>query len=262
MLDVDATISAIAANPLATVFLFDFDGTVSPIVEHPADARPHPEVVALVRELVERLGRVGIVSGRSISFLAEQLPIPGLAYAGLYGLETREPGGERRIDPRVEAYLDVVETAAVEAEARLPGVLVERKDGVSVTMHWRMTPERAAEIKAVATELGERLGLDAPQRGRMAVELRPPVPVDKGTTVRAMIDGYDVAVFAGDDAGDLAAFDALARAEADGVVTHGIRVGVMSTDAPEALAASVDFVVDGPEGFVAFLRSVVAGLRE
>ena len=44
----------------------------------------------------------------------------------------------------------------------------------------------------------------------MAVELRPPVAIDKGDAVRALVEGFDVGAFAGDDTGDLPAFAALA----------------------------------------------------
>ena len=50
-----------------------------------------------------------------------------------------------------------VAAAADEADARLPGVLVERKAGVSVTLHWRTAPERADEVHAVAADARARL---------------------------------------------------------------------------------------------------------
>jgi trehalose 6-phosphate phosphatase len=163
----------------------------------------------------------------------------------------------RRLDERLEGYAPVVEEAAREAQRRLPGVLVERKAGVSVTLHWRTAPEQEAEVRGVAAELSARFGLDAPQRGRMAVELRPPVGIDKGTAVGALVDGFAVGCFAGDDAGDLPAFAALAGAERAGRVERAVRVGVLSPEAPDGLRQAVDVVVDGPDGLVSLLARVV-----
>ena len=44
----------------------------------------------------------------------------------------------------------------------------------------------------------------------MAIELRPPIDVDKGDAANALIAGFDVAAFVGDDTGDLPAFAELA----------------------------------------------------
>lgn len=256
MADVDATISLLCAQPARTALFVDFDGSLAPIVDHPADAVAHPDAAAVLAAAAAVLGRVAVVSGRPVDFLAERLPAPGVLLAGLYGFETLVDGA-RRLDPRAVAHARAVALAADEAEARLPGVLVERKAGVSVTLHWRTTPEREGEVRALAAELARRHGLDAPQRGKMAVELRPPVPVDKGTTVDALIDGFAVAAFAGDDAGDVPAFDAITRARADGRLEHAVCIGVLSDEAPEELTARADVVVAGPGGLVALLRAVV-----
>ena len=73
---------------------------------------------------------------------------------------------------------------------------------------------------------------------RMAAELRPPIPMDKGTVVEELCDGLDVAAFAGDDAGDLAAFDALDRLEATGRLVGAVRIAVASPEGPPELITS------------------------
>jgi trehalose 6-phosphate phosphatase len=80
----------------------------------------------------------------------------------------------------------------------------------------------------------------------MAREFRPPVEVDKGTVVRALVDGMATGVFAGDDAGDLPAFAALAAATAAGQLGRGFRVAVSSPEAPPEVLANADIVVEGP----------------
>ena len=214
MLDAAATIDALVERPTATVILADYDGSLAPIVDRPEDAVALPQVTEVLESLVGRVGRVGIVSGRPVEFLAARLAVPGLVYAGLYGMEQMFDG-ERRVDPRVVPFVAAVAAAADEADERLAGAIVERKAGVSVTLHWRTVPERADEVLAVAADLGARHGLNE-LRTRYAVELRPPVAIDKGTAADALIEGFSVAAFAGDDTGDLAAFAALGRAVDDG----------------------------------------------
>jgi trehalose 6-phosphate phosphatase len=251
-------IDALVEHPSETVILADYDGSLSPIVSRPDEAVPLTEAIDVLDELVDRVGRVAIVSGRPVEFLAAQLPVRGLAYAGLYGME-QLTGGVRRVDPRVVPFLDAVAAAADEADTRLAGVIVERKAGVSVTLHWRTATDRADEVLGVAAELARRHGLTE-LRTRAAVELRPPVAIDKGTATDGLIDGFSVAAFAGDDSGDLAAFEALGRAAADGRIARACRIGVRSPEMPDALPAAVDCLVDGPPGLIALLAGVVSRL--
>jgi trehalose 6-phosphate phosphatase len=259
VLDVAATIDALVDRPSDTVLLCDYDGSLAPIVDLPDDAVALPEAIEVLGALVGRLARVGIVSGRPVEFLASRLPVPGLRFAGLYGMEVLVDG-ERQVDPRALPFADAVASAADEADARLPGVIVERKGGVSVTLHWRTAPDRAQEVLDVAANLARRHGL-AEWHSRFAVELRPPVAIDKGTAIDGLITGFGVAAFAGDDTGDLAAFAALERAAADGRLTRAVRIGVQSAEMPDALPDAVDVLVDGPAGLIELLRSVAHRLE-
>jgi trehalose 6-phosphate phosphatase len=254
VVDVAAIIDALVERPLETAILVDYDGSIAPIVDRPQDARALPGAIDALDRLVGRVARVGIVSGRTVEFLAGRVPVAGVILAGLYGMELLV-GGDRQVSPLVAAYGPAVRSAADEADRRLPGIIVERKAGVSVTFHWRMAPQRADEVIDVAADLARRHGL-AQWRTRFAVELRPPVPIDKGTAVDVLTDGCSVGVFVGDDIGDLPAFDALANAERSGRLRRALRVGVRSSEMPDELAAAVDCLVDGPSGVVALLDAV------
>ena len=235
------------------MLLFDFDGSLSSIVDHPGDARPLPGVVAVLERLSRRFGRVGIVSGRPVAFLAEHVPVAGLALVGQYGIESMIDGVVA-VDARTAPYVAGVAAAAEAAEAQLPGIVVERKGTTAVTLHWRMASEREPEVVAVAVALADRYGLDVPHRGRKAVELRPPVPVDKGAAVVTLIDGFRVGAFAGDDLGDLPAFEALGDATRTGALEDAIRIGVTSAEMPVEFAGTVDAVVAGPTGLLELLE--------
>jgi hypothetical protein len=137
-------------------------------------------------------------------------------------------------DPRVEPYLARVEEIAVAATHELPGLLVERKAGVAVVVHWRRRPEMADQAAAWVARAAARTGLEL-HPAKMAAELRPPVPVDKGTVVEELGDGLVAAAFAGDDVGDLAGFDARDRLERDGRL-HTLRIAVRSAEEPRGWA--------------------------
>jgi len=93
----------------------------------------------------------------------------------------------------------------------------------------------------------------------MAIELRPAVAVDKGTAVRELVLGAPgtargpasalrALLVAGDDLGDLPAFDAAAALVAEGHLEAAVRIGVRSVEAPADLEERVDVVVAGPHG--------------
>jgi trehalose 6-phosphate phosphatase len=84
------------------------------------------------------------------------------------------------------------------------------------------------------------------------------VPSDKGDAVRRVVveSGARAFVVAGDDLGDLPAFAAAVELTAEGA--DGLKVAVRSAEAPPALLAAADVIVDGPPGLLAFLRQLAA----
>jgi trehalose 6-phosphate phosphatase len=259
VLDVDATVSLLAERPRETAFLLDYDGSLAPIVERPEDAAPLPEALDVLRALVDVMGCVGVVSGRPLYFLLDALPVRGLAYAGLYGLELAVDG-KREVDKQVLPFLPAISAAAEAAEEALPGIRLERKAGICFTLHFRDAEHRRDEVTEVANGLAERFNLTALPT-RMAVELRPPVAVDKGTAVDALVSGFAIGAFAGDDSGDLPAFAALRTAVDAQRLERAVCIGVLSSEAPPELEHRVDSIVDGPEGLVRLLEAVLARAR-
>ncbi len=239
----------------AAVFV-DFDGSLAPIVDDPDASRPLPAARDALAALVGRVGLVAVVSGRPVAFLHDQIGLDGVTYVGQYGLQ-RWVGGQVVTDPRVEPYLAPVEEIAGAATRELPGVLVERKAGVALALHWRRRPEMADQAAAWAARAAARTGLEL-HSAKMAAELRPPVPVDKGTVVEELSEGRVAAAYAGDDVGDLAAFDALERLRGDGRLRHILRIAVRSAEAPPELLARSDVEVDGPTGLAKLLADLAA----
>ena len=257
---VDATIDALAADPAHTALLLDYDGSLAPIVAHPGDAIPLPGTPEVLEAIAQDLALVGIVSGRPVEFLARSISARHLALVGQYGLEWVDDG-EVVIDPRALPYVGAVAAAADEAEHRWPELLIERKGSVAVTVHWRTAPATDDAVVDDIEELAARLGLGV-HPGRMSRELRPPLPIDKGTAVERLVGGMSTAAFAGDDSGDLPAFAALERLRATGALARSLRIAVTSPEAPPEVLRNNDVVVSGPIGLRELLDALHARLAQ
>ena len=255
-------VDVLAAHPESAALLLDFDGSLAPIVVDPAVAAAPAETLEVLARLAERLLLVGIVSGRPVDFLAEAVPLDDIALVGQYGLE-RRVDGHTTVEPAALPFRDAVDRAATEAERRWPDLLVERKGDTAVTVHWRAAGEVSASLVSEIEALGAEHGLGV-YPTRMARELRPPIAVDKGSAVRALLRDAPAATsaaFAGDDRGDLPALDALDALEAEGRLSSAVRIAVRSNEVPGELLERADLIVDGPAGLLEWLRALSSALR-
>jgi len=233
----DDPLGTLSKDPRRAAILLDVDGTLAPIVERPEDARVPDETRTEVARLAGRYALVACVSGRPGAEVERMLDVPGVAIVGEHGLE---------LAPEAERWAETV--AAFGRGVDWPA---ERKP-LSLSFHFRRADDEAAArayLERVA-EAAEREGL-VPRWGRKVLEVRPPVSADKGTAVTALVAraGVDRALYAGDDTTDIDAFRGL-----DGL-DHAVRVAVDSGEAPAALVAAADLVVDGTDGVLALLRS-------
>ncbi|MGE5843271.1 MAG: trehalose-phosphatase, partial [Syntrophaceae bacterium] len=91
----------------ATLWFFDFDGTISEFAARSAEAEIHPACRDLLRDLAALpLQRVAILSSRSLDDLVTRVEIPGVFLGGGSGMEWRRPTGERFLaDPDQAARL-------------------------------------------------------------------------------------------------------------------------------------------------------------
>jgi trehalose 6-phosphate phosphatase len=235
-------------RPALAAVVLDFDGTLSPIVDVPAEARPVAGAVEVLDHLARRLGLVAVISGRPVDFLVPLVP-PGVVLSGLYGLEVVRDGTRHDL-PGAGAWREVVaDVARISADRGPEGMVVEPK-GLSLTLHYRTRPDAAAEVQAWAETQAVRSGLVA-RPAKMSVELHPPIAADKGTALESLTAGLSAVCYAGDDRGDLPAYDALDRLAAAGV--HTLRVAVAGPESPPELVARADLLVDDPAGVVALL---------
>ena len=126
---------------------------------------------------------------------------------------------------------------------------VEEK-GVSLTLHFRETPERADEVESWAADVAAATGLEI-RPARKSVELHPPVPVDKGTALASHTDDAATAVvYLGDDIGDLPAFRAVGPTAGD---RPSLRVVVRNDGVHDDLAGLADVLLDSALDVPSFL---------
>lgn len=255
-----AGLTALRADPSRALVALDYDGTLAPVVDRPEDAAPAAGAVAALVALAARVGRVALVTGRpaaDVVALGGLAGVRGLVVLGQYGAQRWEDG--RLVSP---AELPGVgrARAALPALVGPEGAHVEDK-GLSLAVHTRRAPDPAGALARLGPRLralAAQVGLEA-HPGRLVVELRPPGH-DKAAALLELCDPRPSAVlFAGDDVGDLAAFDAVDRLRAEGV--PGLLVCSGSDEGPPELRERADVVVDGPAGVVQLLGALLDGRR-
>lgn len=210
---------------VSLVLCFDYDGTVSPITDHPSRARLPASTKRLLKRLIglPRLW-VALVSGRALHDLKRMVGIRDLYYVGNHGFELEGPN-LRYVNPIARATRPLLRRIAGELKAALqpiPGAWVEEK-GLTLSIHWRNVPESARRRfrRLVAQSLAPHLKQRSIRvtEGKRVIEIRPPVPWDKGEVIlwlcsrlRGCCEGREpLVVYFGDDRTDEDAFRAVNR---------------------------------------------------
>ncbi|MPZ61710.1 MAG: trehalose-phosphatase [Propionibacteriales bacterium] len=263
-----AGLAALIENPRSALLAFDFDGTLAPIVDDPAGARAHPDALPALQGVAGVVGRLAIISGRPVASAVEYGGLAGwsgpadLVVLGEYGLERWHAATGETTEPDPLPGVAEVKRRLPELLARAGAAAAHVEDKrVAVGVHTRRMPDPAealdrlrGPLSALAAETGLTL-----EPGRFVLELRPP-GVDKGRALRGLVEEYAarMVMYAGDDLGDLAAYDAVDALRAEGV--PGLLVCSGSVEVT-ALAERADLVVDGPDGVIAVLRALADRLH-
>ena len=250
-------------DPAAAAIFTDLDGTLAPIVSRPELVAVPKRARDLLASLAADYALVAVISGRRAAAAREIVGLEQVAYSGNHGFELLLPGeSEPHPDPSLDGHDDDAGRfvgALDSGELESAGIRVEDK-GAIVALHWRgVENEGAAEslISEIANE-AEWQGL-IPHRGRMVLEIRPNVPINKGIAVAALLPARPVraALYGGDDRTDLDAFAALRALERDGALEASVCVAVASEEAPAELAERADLSVPGPDGFLSVLEALL-----
>jgi len=198
------------------LLFFDFDGTLTPIVDRPESTVLPAETRKLLRTLAKnRHYTVGIVSGRALADLKDKVDVDGIIYAGNHGLEI-EGFGSNFLEPVAEEmrpFLQMLGQALSATLRGIKGVFVEDK-GLTISVHYRSvddTEERKVrDAFARVTDPLHVTGRIKVTQGKKVYEIRPPVDWDKGKAVAWLIancrqargKGGAVPLYLGDDLTD------------------------------------------------------------
>ncbi len=194
-----------------TLYAFDFDGTLAPIVAEPAHAKA-PDRVTLQLAQLARLVPVAVVSGRAQRDLIERLPCEIAYLVGNHGNEglPEEPPDPARLEDTCRRWRTSLEAQLVAPEGQ--GVRLEDK-GRSLSLHYRAAPDPAAAsvfLRSVAQSL---LPQPTVIDGKMVLNLLPPGALTKFEALRILArhEGVDQVLFVGDDDTDEIVFQRAPR---------------------------------------------------
>ncbi|CAO3593430.1 unnamed protein product [Absidia cylindrospora] len=208
-LQVDQVFKAYQDAKKQRLFLFDYDGTLTPIVSRPEMALPTPTLLAYLSTLcTDPLNAVWIISGRDQKFLHD-------CFGHLHGLGLSAEHGSFMKMPGESVWMDMLKDAVLPWKPQamaiftsftndLPGTEIEQKKS-SITWHYRNAHDQAAASRQSHECHQALLGLPGVDIlvGKMNLEVRS-VLVNKGNVVKRIrrTAPADFVICAGDDQTD------------------------------------------------------------
>lgn len=201
-----------------TLFAFDLDGTLAPIVERPADAAVAVPVQETLQRLM-KLANVSVITGRSRKDALSVLGVEPHLVIGNHGAEWPSGDEPNRNWSQVMTCLKWRESL-FDKLSHLPGLEIECK-GETIAIHYRHVeaPEQALSLIEAAVK-----GLEPSPRiigGKYVVNVLPQDAFTKGEALAAAMAkfGSKRAVYFGDDLTDEEVF------KLEGVDVFSIRIG-------------------------------------
>jgi len=196
------------------VFFFDYDGTLTPIVEKPSLSKLDPVMKDMLFQLSKK-HHLAIVSGREIDDLIHQIDIPNIFYAGNHGMQIDGPEISMTL-PLIDKYLPIIQNISLYLDEKLSsisGVIIEKKMA-SIAIHYRMASrEDFPKIKSILkTALKGNLKHIRVLKGKKVFEFLPNINWNKGTAVLWIMNALGISwsdhqvYYLGDDTTDEDAF--------------------------------------------------------
>ncbi len=252
--DETAPVAARLLRARPAALITDIDGTLSPIVSSPEAAIVLPQSRDALRKLSHLLDVVAVISGRTVEDARRMVGLDELLYIGNHGQER----WDRRTGYRNEAAAFAGELRELREKlerelATIEGARIEDKATI-LSVHYRNAPEPEAARERIVKALNRDVASDrySLSEGKMVVEVRPNLPLDKGSVVKSLVAVHRLksVVFLGDDRTDIDAMAAL-RELRPGLLS--LAIGVGSDEAPAELAETSDTMLAGPSEVAVFL---------
>lgn len=226
------------------LFMFDYDGTLTPIVKDPQAAIPSDRVTRTIKTLAQdKRNNVWIISGRDQAFLDEWMGhISELGLSAEHGSFVRQPESEdwenlaEKLD--MSWQKEVMNTFQHYTE-KTQGSFIERKR-IALTWHYRRSdPEygafQAQECKRhLENTVAKKWDVEV-MNGKANIEVRPSF-VNKGEIARRLVNEYghgkanapDFVFCSGDDFTDEDMFRALRATDLQSNDVFSVTVGASS----------------------------------
>ena len=193
------------------LFMFDYDGTLTPIVKDPQAAIPSDRVIRTLKTLAsDPMNAVWIISGRDQAFLDEWMGhITSLGLSAEHGCFIRQPDSsewENLAETTDMSWQSEVLRTFQHYTERTQGSFIERKK-VALTWHYRRAdPEYGAyQARECQKRLEEGVGRKYEvevMTGKANLEVRPRF-VNKGEIAKRLVKEYgaglEFVLCAGDD---------------------------------------------------------------
>lgn len=208
----------VLAPPNRVLWLFDFDGTLAPIVKHPDGAIMRPAIRSLLQKLERRFpGRVGMLSGRPLKHLRQKTGIKNLIYGGAQGFEIKGPRFTRDhpLPPRRRQRFRAWIRAQRRAIVNFPGVWIEDKKWTSCIHFRQASLHDRRGLRAFlrkSCNQARQLGFKS-QKGLESLEFYSDARWNKGKAARWLKTKCRATIvfYVGDDATDETVFRALEK---------------------------------------------------
>jgi trehalose 6-phosphate synthase/phosphatase len=228
VLDNNALVDAYK-NSTERIFMFDYDGTLTPIVRDPERALPSDRVVRTLKRLAQEPGnKVWIISGRDQNFLSTWLGhIDELGLSAEHGCFLRYPGQSewKNLAETIDmGWQEIAAEVFQKFTEKTAGSFIERKN-VALTWHYRRAELGLGDHMAslCLKEMQEALKGSPVEvmEGKANLEVRPKA-LNKGEIVRQLVvgmrkdngEGAQFIFCAGDDRTDEDMFRSLNELEA------------------------------------------------
>jgi trehalose 6-phosphate synthase/phosphatase len=180
------------------LFMFDYDGTLTPIVKDPAAAIPSDRVIRTLKALTsDHRNAVWIISGRDQEFLGQYLGyISELGFSAEHGSFLRHPGHtewENLAEMFDMSWQKEVMDCFQKYTEKTPGSFIERKR-CALTWHYRPSdPELGACMawecqKELEKTVGKKWDVEV-MTGKANLEVRPTF-INKGEIAKRLVASY------------------------------------------------------------------------
>ncbi len=163
-----------------TFFIFDFDGTLSPIVSDPNSAEIRPKTKKLL-SLLTKVSKVGIISGRSLSDLVPRIELKLDFISGTHGLES--PFSSIKDYNEYHLFFKSLQSML---QNMFPELVFEKKK-IGFSIHYRnlsISKSITSEILGILSSFPELKVIG----GKKVLNILPNRPHDKGWVMKQLLE--------------------------------------------------------------------------